>query len=96
MLKINTKTVNEVDYNDVDQAITEFLKSKGFDPGRQYDCVCEEEWQNDMKKEWKIEPRLPETYVELSRRQRWDARHTQNVSSVTEPGQSLIGCVQTA
>jgi len=62
MLKINTKTVNEVDYNDVDQAITEFLKSKGFDPGRQYDCVCEEEWQNDMKKEWKIEPRLPETY----------------------------------
>ena len=62
MLTINTKTVNEVDYDDVDQAIAEFLKSKGFDLGRRYECVCEEEWQNDMKKEWQIEPNLPKDY----------------------------------
>ncbi len=34
----------EVDYNDLDESITEFLKNKGRDD--QYECVAYEEWGN--------------------------------------------------
>lgn len=43
-MKTNTKTVREVDYNDLDEAITEFLKSKGVN--KNYECVAYEEWGN--------------------------------------------------
>lgn len=49
-MKIDTKIIHHVDYNDLDEAINEFLKEKGC---KEYDFefVCEYEACNDTSYE---------------------------------------------
>lgn len=50
MFQGEKKTVIEINYNDLDKAITEFLKSKGYSRKNfdkyGYECVAENEWGN--------------------------------------------------
>jgi len=73
-MKTNTKTIIEVDSNDIDLAVTAFLLEKGIlnkpDPNLRsweqknvnYECVAEQEWNNDSNYAFTIEPNKPEKY----------------------------------
>ncbi len=51
-MKFTKKTVIEINYGDLDELITDFLKSKGFSEKNfdkyGYECVAENEWGNDQ------------------------------------------------
>lgn len=66
MLNTTTKTVKEVDYNDLDKAITDFLKSKNFTNKNfdkyGYECIAENEWSNYQSHSFPVEPELPDKF----------------------------------
>lgn len=45
-MKVIKKTVLQVDYKDLDSAIIEFLKSKGYPSKYNYSCIGENGWNN--------------------------------------------------
>lgn len=51
-MKIETKTTHHVNYNDLDDAINEFLKKKGC--SKTFEFVDHEEMMNDSSKEFNI------------------------------------------
>ena len=51
-MDVTKKVVFEVDYNDLDKAITEFLRSKGVQ--KEFEIVAYEELHNDMSKTYNI------------------------------------------
>ena len=71
-MKTNTKTIIEVDSNDIDLAVTAFLLEKGIlnkpDPNVQsweqkrvnYESVAEQEWNNDSNYSFTVEPNKPD------------------------------------
>jgi hypothetical protein len=63
MLSVTKKVVFEVDYNDVDKAITDFLKSKGFHGTNfdkfGYELVAVNEWCNDEEHSINVTMELP-------------------------------------
>lgn len=63
-LEYTVKTIKEIDYYDLDNIITEFLKSKkysdkNFDKNG-YECIAENEWSNYQSHSFDIEPELPD------------------------------------
>lgn len=52
-MKITTKTIHEVDYNDLDEAISEFLKEKGA-AKTEFKIVAYEELGNDSAQTFSI------------------------------------------
>jgi hypothetical protein len=69
----NTKTllltgerqvVIQVDYNDLDEAITTFLKSKGFADKmfikHGYECIAENEWSNYQSHNFDVYSEMPD------------------------------------
>ena len=61
-MKITKKVVFEVEYADLDDAITEFFKTKGvnytFLNGRGYRSVAENDWINDSSYEFNVTGKL--------------------------------------
>lgn len=57
-MKFETKTIRTVEYRDLDEAITEFLKSQGIN--KNYQCVAYEEWSNRESHEFDVEPEIDE------------------------------------
>ncbi len=64
MLDVTKRVVLEVDYNDLDEAITTFLKSKSFTNNNfekyGYESVAENEWTNDCQHSFGVSARLPD------------------------------------
>ena len=60
-MKFTTKTANVIDYNDLDDAITDFLQKKGVlpleGPRSRYECVAYEEWGNYESHEFDVDPK---------------------------------------
>lgn len=52
-MKFQTKTIHSVDYNDLDEAINEFLKEKGAIK-TDFEIVAHHELMNDMSKEFSV------------------------------------------
>ena len=52
-MKFQTKTIHSVDYNDLDEAINEFLKEKGATK-TDFEIVAHHELMNDMSKEFSV------------------------------------------
>ena len=71
MLKGNKKTVTELEYYQVDTAITDFLLSKGFSKkdmtcSREGYVICaENEWSNDSEHSFDVEPEVLEDQTTL-------------------------------
>lgn len=60
-MEVTQKTVFEVDYNDLDDKITQFLESKGYPFNETgYECIAENEWNNDSCHLWPITNKLSE------------------------------------
>lgn len=59
-MKITTKTIHSVDYNEVDRAINDFLRSKGLKPT--FEMVADEELMNNISKTYNIEKEQPSEY----------------------------------
>ena len=66
MITVTKKVVFEVDYNDLDEAITDFLKSKSFTNRNfekyGYESIAENEWSNDCQHSFIVQPELPDEY----------------------------------
>lgn len=52
-MKINTKTVHKVDYNEFDRALSEFLKSKGA-KSSDFEVVAHHELSNDSSQKFSV------------------------------------------
>lgn len=55
-MKFIVKTIREVDYKDLDEAVNEFLKSKGIN--KNYNCVAYEEWSNNESHSFDVDSEL--------------------------------------
>jgi hypothetical protein len=66
MLTVTKKVVLEVDYIDLDEAITTFLKSKSFTNKDfdkfGYESTAENEWNNDCQHSFEVYAELPDVY----------------------------------
>ena len=66
MLEVTKNVVFEVDYVDLDEAITTFLRSKSFTnknfDKHGYECVAENEWCNDQSHTFNVSAALPDKY----------------------------------
>ena len=59
-MNVTKVTYYEVDYNELDSSITEFLKSKEIPlPRDGYECVCENEWGNDEQHSVTVISKVP-------------------------------------
>lgn len=58
-MNVIKKVVFEVDYNDLDDAISDFLVEKGLKGN--YECVVCEEWGNDESHSFTVTPRIRES-----------------------------------
>lgn len=64
-MKVNKKTIFEVNYNDLDKAVTEFLKSKGINCGKYgYECMDKNEWGNDESHGFNVKKQKLDSYDE--------------------------------
>ena len=65
MIKTTTKTVNECEVRDVDNAITLFSKEKDYKEKNflkwDYECIAENEWSNYQQHSFTVEPEMPDT-----------------------------------
>ena len=52
-MKINTKTVHKVEYNEFDKALSEFLKSKEAKDS-DFEVVCHHELSNDSSQKFSV------------------------------------------
>ena len=52
-MKTTKKTIFEVDYNELDESINSFLKSKGY-TGRDFEVISEEELSNYIQKSFDV------------------------------------------
>ena len=59
-MKYTTRTVNYVDYSELDRATKAFVAKKGF-PGTP-EIACDEELNNDSEKEFAVVPKAPDAY----------------------------------
>jgi len=63
-MNFTTKTINKLDYNDLDKEITAFLKSKNYSEKNfdkyDYECVAENEWGNYQSHSFDVEPEDPD------------------------------------
>ncbi len=57
-MNYTTKIIREVDYISLDDAITEFLKSKGLD--KRYESVAYEEWSNYESHSFSVQAKASE------------------------------------
>lgn len=63
MLNGIKKTIIEINYNDLDTAITSFLKEKGYSEKNfnkyGYECIAENEWCNYQSHSFDVAPNMP-------------------------------------
>lgn len=55
-MNITKKVILEVDYNDLDRAVTAYLRSKGLIVKGTYESVAYEEWNNYASYDFKVCP----------------------------------------
>jgi hypothetical protein len=64
LLEGTRKVVVKVDVRDVDDAITKFLKSKGYGDKNfvkyGYECIAVNEWSNYQSHTFNVEPEMPD------------------------------------
>ena len=96
-MKVTKRVVFEVNHNDLDKAITEFLKSKGI-KCEYYECVAYEEWCNDQSHSFNVTGKESEYEFNLEdiRNREFSYGTTRSIlnwmcaEKVIEPGEYLI------
>jgi hypothetical protein len=67
-MNYTTKIIREVDYKEINKAITNFLKLKEIPLREDYQCVAEEEWSNYESHSIDIEAEADEDEIEQIRK----------------------------
>lgn len=82
-MKTVTKTIIEVNYNDLDEAITKFLKSKGFSDKNfdqcGYESAVENEWSNDQSHSFAVDGKIYSYQQEQVDRKKWGKLSTRTL-----------------
>ena len=101
MFKGTQKQVTEIEVRDLDDAITEFLKSKGFTNKNfdkyGYEAIAENCWNNYEEHSFDVSPSLPDDY-DLERMGRNEAPDTSTLldwmcaDGLIEAGEYLVDC----
>lgn len=104
-MKITEKTILEVDYKDLDDAITEFLnaerlKAKGssytFLNGRGYESVAENDWINDSSYGFSVTGELTKLERQIIEKGAFDGLNTASILNwmcnlgFIKPGEYLV------
>lgn len=99
-MKVNKKVVFEVEYADLDDAITEFFKAKGgnysFLNGRGYQSVTENDWINDSSYNFNVTGKLNHLERQIIEKGAFDGLNTASILNwmcnfgIIEPGEYLI------
>lgn len=99
-MKTTTKTVIEVDYNELDGEVTRFLRSKNIEVGEYgYECTAEEEWGNDSSHELNVDGKLDDFFEKYDKPDILKGKLSYKLSAilnwmaaekVIEPGKYLV------
>lgn len=99
-MKVNKKVIFEVYYNDLDRAITQFLKSKDgnftFLDGSRYESVSENEWSNDSCYNFNVTGQLSDSNRKIIEEGIFDGLSTRLIldwmceQGEIEPGEYII------